>query len=114
MNTFVRLAAVPSLVLAASSCSTNPTTACIYQLSDIVVVLPVGGSTTVANVSRCNTASPKPVSWSGRHPEIATVTSSPDLSQVSVKANAPGEDTVTAEFPRGRSIVFLVRVTPGQ
>lgn len=111
MKAQLRLAAIASLLLAGTSCTTNPTSVCIYQLSDILVTIPVGESATVANVSRCNTVQPTPVKWSGRHPEVVTVTSSPDLSQAALDANAPGIDTVTAEFPNGRQIIAIVRVT---
>lgn len=112
MKTMLRLAAISSLMIVASGCETNPTTVCIYKLSDIFVTLPVGESATVANSSQCNTAEqPQPIKWSGRHPEVVTVTSSPDMSQVALDANAPGLDTVTAEFASGRSIIVLVNVT---
>jgi len=111
MKAQLRLAAVASLLLAGTSCTTNPTSVCVYQLSDFLVTLPVGESATVENISRCNTAQPVPVKWSGRHPEVVTVTSSPDLSQASLDANAPGVDTVTAQFATGRSVIVIVRVT---
>lgn len=110
MRMQLRLAGIASLFLAAG-CNAETTTACTYQLTHISVTLQVGQTETVANASRCVGEQPVPTRWAGRHPEVVTVTTSPDLNEVTLEANAPGADTVTADYASGRSIVFLVEVT---
>lgn len=110
MRVFLPLLAAGSLLVAAAACDADPTRVCVYQLSDQFVSLSVGATDTVYNASSCIDTSTRPVSWTGKHPEVVTVTPLENNSRILLEAKARGVDTVTVNYVSGRNIILLVQV----
>lgn len=104
--------ALGSLVLAAAACEANPTSQCFYELSHQNVSLKVGEQLAVFNQSGCVSAEEKtPISYTGKHPDVLTVTPLPGFKTVNLTGVGPGADTVTARFSGGQAIVIFVQVS---